>query len=194
VLAVFDGSSQLQLDELWRHAAAWREAGSLTAETALSVLHGLAAPPPAPFDPGRDDEGQSAATTPAAMLSAIDALAPELGLGPFAAAATVVREAAGAARRSSQPTRFRISDAAARLWAASALAEGCVLAEREEERGPLASALSLYLVELAGPLAAALVELAPDRAGEASGVLQVAGRATAARDAAWAALERVAGP
>jgi hypothetical protein len=192
VLAVFDGSSQLQLDELWRHAGAWKEPGALTTERALILLRELEAPPPATFDPGRDDEGQSAATTPAAMLSAIHALAPELGLGPFAAAASVVREAAGAARRSSQPTRFRLSDAAARLWAASALAEAYVLGERDEMHSSLGAALSLYLVELAGPLAAALVELAPDRAGEASAVLQVAGRAAAAREATWEVLRRLA--
>jgi alkylation response protein AidB-like acyl-CoA dehydrogenase len=189
VLAVFDGSSQLQLDELWRHAAAWKEPGTLTAEKARSLLHELASPAPAPFDPGRDDEGQNAATTPAAMLSAIDALAPELGLGPFAVAAAIVREAAGAARRGSQLTRFRISDVTARLWAAAALAEACVLAQHEAARSPLASALSLYLVEIAGLVATSLVELAPDRAGEASAVLQVAGRAAAAREAAWEALQ-----
>jgi alkylation response protein AidB-like acyl-CoA dehydrogenase len=191
VLAVFDGSSQLQLDELWRHAASWKGAGSLSGERALSLLRDFALPPRTPFEPGRDDAGESAATTPAAMLAAIGSLAPKLGLAPFAVAARLVSEAAGGARRMTQATRFRISDAAARLWAASALAEAYVLAETVPAREAISGALLLYLVDLAGPLASALVEIAPAHAEEASAVLRVASRAPEAREAARAALRRL---
>ncbi len=94
ILAIFDGSSQLQKDELWRHAATWR------AELAEATE-------PAPFDPWRDDD-------------AVTALSPRtIGVE----GAETIREAARGARGRPVAERFAISEAAAALYGLAALEE-----------------------------------------------------------------------
>ncbi|MBO6933483.1 MAG: acyl-CoA dehydrogenase [Deltaproteobacteria bacterium] len=92
ILAIFDGSSQLQKDELWRHAATWRR--ELEEPSSVGV-----------FDPWREDPE-------------VAALCP-LSLGVEGAAE--VHEAARGARSESVATRFAISEAAASLYALAAM-------------------------------------------------------------------------
>ncbi len=92
ILAIFDGSSQLQKDELWRHAATWRPA--LEEPSPVGI-----------FDPWREDPE-------------VTALCP-LSLGVPGAAE--VHEAARGARGESVAVRFAISEAAASLYALAAL-------------------------------------------------------------------------
>jgi hypothetical protein len=188
VLAIFDGSSQLQLDELWRHAAAWRAAGSLSRPRALEVLTRLRAATTGPFEPHADDAGETAETTPPAVLAAFAADVDAVELAPFATAATIVRDAAGAARQATQSVRFRVSDAAARLWTVAALVEALVTAPDDAARRVLASTLALYAVETATPLAATVVELAPGGRDVAFALLAAAAQATRAREVAYDAL------
>ena len=187
-LAVFDGSSQLQLDELWRHAAAWRPSGSLTEERARAVLRTLAEPEVLAFDPHGDDTGEVASTTPCAMLGALAPLAPELGLAPIARLAACVSEAAGRMRGAPQEARFRVSDAAAKIYAIASLAESHAAARDERARRAIGAALALYLADTAGSLAATLIALAPDRGHDALAVLRASADSAPRVEAAYRTL------
>ncbi|MCB9631006.1 MAG: acyl-CoA dehydrogenase family protein [Sandaracinus sp.] len=103
VLAIFDGSSQLQQDELWRHALVWPDVAEVTA------LRG-----PTPL---------TAPTDPWAEHTSVSALAPTtlLAEGPWRTVALALREAAGGARRAPQDRRFAVSECAAWLYGLGAL-------------------------------------------------------------------------
>jgi alkylation response protein AidB-like acyl-CoA dehydrogenase len=188
VLAIFDGSSQLQLDELWRHAAAWRAPGSLSCARAIEILTRLRAAPPTPFDPHADDAGAAAETTPTAILAASTLELAE----PFSAAAAIVRDAARSARRATQTFRFRVSDAAARLWTIASMVEALSMAADDIAKRVLSSALSLYAIETAAPLAAAIVELAPRETAITLALLGLNAHASKARGDAYEALVSLA--
>lgn len=188
VLAIFDGSSQLQLDELWRHAAAWRPHGSLTEDRARAVLRMLAEPVRTGLDAHGDDAGEVAATTPPAMLGALAASTREIDLAPIAVAAEAIRGAATRLRTAPQQARFAVSDAAARVVAIAAIAEARAMASTPEQGAALGAALALWVAEQSAPLAASLVEIAPDRAEDAHAVLKLATHGPRARDGAYAAL------
>jgi alkylation response protein AidB-like acyl-CoA dehydrogenase len=188
VLAIVDGSSQLQLDELWRHAATWRACGTLTRSRAHDILALLRTAPTGPFDPHADDAGETAESTPPAVLSAFSGDVAAIDLAPFAAAAALVAEAAGASRRAPQSIRFRVSDAAARLWAIAAMVEALVMASDDSARGVVSSALSLYAADTAAPLASAVLELAPRASETALALLRASTNGAAACDAAYDAL------
>lgn len=204
VLAIFDGSSQLQLAELWRHVAAWREPGAVSPEEAIALARELADPAPAlvaPFDVLRDDQGQIARLSPPAMLHALNACEPELRLGPWPEAAGLLARMAANLRGAPQDVQFRLSEVAAPFYGVVGLAEAIALARADgrtndgevERRRALLGALRLHLAESAAPLAAALIEL-----GEGAGVaasdlparlLEEARHAPLARRVAFAELD-----
>jgi hypothetical protein len=149
VLAIFDGSSQLQLDELWRHAGGWRDGGSASeVREALATLH---APDRRPFAADADDGDVLARTSPPSVLAALGGEA----LAPFAEAARAVTTAARALRGRPQGERFRASELAAMLAALSATLE----ARERTESDVVDAALALYAADAAPALAAGLVEL-----------------------------------
>ena len=187
-LAIFDGSSQLQKDELWRHAAAWRAAGTLTKEDADAVLRTLGENEQSAFNPYGDDEGEVSATSPCAMLAVLASSTPELELAPIASLATYVRDAAARMRGAPQEQRFRVSDAAATIYAVTALAEAYVLADGDIARPAIRAALALYLADTAGSLAAALVAIAPARSDDALALLRPSADSAPRADAAYRAL------
>lgn len=92
ILAIFDGSSQLQKDELWRHAAVWRQELEEPSDAGV-------------FDPWREDP-EVAALNPLSLSVE--------GAGRL-------HECARTARSEAVPTRFAISEAAAVLYALAAL-------------------------------------------------------------------------
>lgn len=155
VLAIFDGSSQLQLDELWRHAAAWKDA-ALDVEAVRGPAARVWSSERRPFVAEGDDAGGLAATSPPVVLSTLGGEA----LAPFADAARVVAEHARGLRGQPQERRFRVSELAAPLAALAAV----VLAARagSGDAAALEAALAWYAASISGDLAAGLVELATD--------------------------------
>lgn len=185
VLAIFDGSSQLQLDELWRHAGGWRDGASADdVRAALSRLHD---PARRPFVADAEDGGVLATTSPPAVLAALggDAFAP------FAEAARAVTSAARALRGRPQGDRFRASELAGELAALSATLE----ARDRTGSDAVDAALRLYAASIAPSVAAGLVELGgaldlPDVSAVAPRVLSaVAWRSAAEARVADLALE-----
>jgi alkylation response protein AidB-like acyl-CoA dehydrogenase len=158
VFAIFDGSSQLQLDELWRYAITWPEPGSLGKGAALAWLRALRGPGPARFDPGATDGGELRAASPPAMLHALADEIPEVPLGLLAEAAGALGGCGAGIREAPQEVKFVYALAAARLYTITALAEAAALAG--EGRGVLVAALAAFLADDCGPLAASLAELA----------------------------------
>ena len=142
VLAIFDGSSPLQQDELWRHALAWKD-GS---------------PPPlhhgGPFDAWAEDDAVRAMAPPG-MLA-----------GPWKAAADAVRSRARESRRAPQDVRFRLSEAAAWLHGLAALrhlaGEGPAFAHAARVA---AEPVAARLAELGAPDEAAALRDADDARG-----------------------------
>jgi hypothetical protein len=181
VFAIFDGSSQLQLDELWRYAARWRLDGAVAAEEVWKAGRALREPAHCPFDANKeDDSGALDRVSPPAILGALNDAASGAALGVLAEAAQVVGRVAQGARSSGQATRFRISSGAASLYALAALAEAASLAEGDA-RDALRAALAVRISELAPRLAATLVAL--ERQG-GPGTAELASRVLAlARDA-----------
>jgi alkylation response protein AidB-like acyl-CoA dehydrogenase len=158
VLAIFDGSSQLQLDELWRSVGAWRRSGSLDFSRAKEITQALRAPSDEPFDAHRDDAGALTATTPPALFAALHAHDASLGLGPFSIAADALAELAGRLRGAPQEIQFRVSEIGAWLHGIGALAEACASAE-VGARPSIEGALALVLAESAASIAGAIVEI-----------------------------------
>ncbi|MCB9537902.1 MAG: acyl-CoA dehydrogenase [Myxococcales bacterium] len=115
IFGIFDGSSQLQLDELWRYARRWPEA-AVDPRAARAALRA----PVDDFDPWAEDtDGVLTAASPSALLATLSAGRPPLA--PFAALA---RQATAAARAAPpQPLRFAVSEAAAWCHALAALAD-----------------------------------------------------------------------
>lgn len=146
VLAIFDGSSQLQLDEIWRSVASWSGAP-------LDAWEHLRAR--APFDAHREDDGTIARASPPAVLAAASAALEDEALALVASAALELAALASDLRGAAQPLRFVASDAAARLFGIASLAEASVHVEGELARAALRSRLA----ELGPWLGGALVEL-----------------------------------
>lgn len=147
VLAIFDGSSQLQLDEIWRTVARW------TDEPAFAWDHLRAS---VPFDAHGEDDGTIARATPAATLRAAAAILCDEPLGAIAQGAVDLAVLAGDLRGASQGVRFRTSEAASRLFGLAALAEACVHHDGELVR----AALRARAADLGPWLAGALVAIA----------------------------------
>lgn len=183
ILGIFDGSSQLQLDELWRHARAWpAEADDDPLEVARAVYErGVYArtnlyPPTTGFDPWATDERAARASAAPAVLGA-------LGHETLAEAARRVVHCARHARGASQHQRFRVSEAAARLQALATLAEAVALSGD----ATLSRALDLSVAEGAPALAGLLTALG--ESGAAGDQLALAAGTDAAVDALWEAME-----
>lgn len=147
VLAIFDGSSQLQLDEIWRAVARWTDAP-------LSAWEHLRAE--VPFDAHGEDDGTIARATPAATLRAAAAAWSDEPAAVLAQAAKDLAALAGDLRGAPQPVRFRTSDAAARLFGVASLAEQAVHTGSALARAAFRSRAA----ELGPWLAGALVEIA----------------------------------
>lgn len=161
VLAIFDGSSQLQLDEVWRYAARWRTDGAMTSNDALDLARTLRDHAHVPFDAKREDgSGELDRASPHNLLHALDDAIPGAGLATFASAARLVAEAARDGRTLGQAIRFRVSSSAASLYAIAALAEATALAEGETYE-TLAALLAIRTSEHAPRIAAALVAIGP---------------------------------
>ncbi len=108
LLAIFDGSALLQLDELFRYVTFWEK----SAADRLAARHALFAKADSPFDAHRtDDHG------------VLDALSPINGEGPFARIAEVLIPFARDARRNVH-LRGPVSEIAAWLYAVNALDYG----------------------------------------------------------------------
>jgi alkylation response protein AidB-like acyl-CoA dehydrogenase len=198
LLAIFDGSSQLQLDELWRYAARWRGEGALTASDAVSLGARLRDPAPVPFVAAVEDtQGELDRAAPSEVLGALDAVIPGAGLAILARAGTDIAEVARGARKLSQAARFRVSGAAATLHGLAALAEAAALADADDARTGLRAALAIRTIDAAPRLAAALATLGPaigkDFAGDAARVLSLAREDDETREAAWAAARALLG-
>lgn len=159
VFAIFDGSSQLQLDELWRHAGTWGEASGAV-DVAVADLYQEAR---RPFVADADDGGLLDRTSPPLVIAALGGDS----LSPLAEAARAVHATAGALRGAPQSLRFRASELVALLYAVSATLEARERARsgaRTEDADILDAALGSFLAAFAGEVAAGLVEL-----GEATG-------------------------
>jgi alkylation response protein AidB-like acyl-CoA dehydrogenase len=168
VFAIFDGSSQLQLDELWRYAGRWPMDATLTATEALALARSLRDPRHVPFDATREDTmGELDRATPGALLGALDETMPGVGLARLADVAGVVALAARDGRSLGQAFRFRISAATASLYAIASLAEATALAEGES-RIALDAALAHRVSTVAPSLAAILVGIEPKVSGAAA--------------------------
>ncbi len=147
VLAIFDGSSQLQLDEIWRTVAKWTQVPAFAWEPLRIAV---------PFDAHGEDDGTIARATPAATLHAAAAALGGEGLGALAQAAVDLARLASDLRGAPQAIRFRTSDAAARLFGIASLAESAVHVEGDLSR----AALDARAAEVGPWLAGALVEIA----------------------------------
>jgi alkylation response protein AidB-like acyl-CoA dehydrogenase len=160
VFAIFDGSSQLQLDELWRYAGRWVSEATLSPADALGLGRSLRDPRHVPFEASREDTaGELERAAPDALLRALDEVVPGVGLATLADAASVLALAAREGRAFGQALRFRISGGAARLFALAALAEATALAEGGDSRSALHSTLALRIATVAPEVAATLVGL-----------------------------------
>jgi hypothetical protein len=151
VLAIFDGSSQLQLDEVWRSVGAWADGHAIEPHALDAHLR-----TPVPFDAWADDDGTMARAHPANELRALDGVLPGYGLDALATAAAELGKLACDLRRAPQAIRFRVSDAAARLFGLACLAE----AAARTKRPLLADALAARIADTAPILASALIEVA----------------------------------
>ncbi len=108
LLAIFDGSSQLQLDELFRHVAMWEESKVSRDEARTQLFMTLAEP----FDPHRTDDA-----------GVLDALSPLLGSPPYRGIAQALVPLARDARKTVH-LRAPVSEVAAWLYAVNALDHG----------------------------------------------------------------------
>lgn len=143
IFGIFDGSSQLQLDELWRYARRWSDA-EIDPRAARAALRA----PIDDFDPWAEDAGGAlTAASPIALLAAHAADRP--ALAPFAALAHQV--AAAARTAPPQPLRFAVSEAAAWCHAIAALADAA-----DAAGDPLLDAALTQAAALLGPRAAAV--------------------------------------
>lgn len=172
VLAIFDGSSQLQLDELWRHAAMWDDARGDIAADRRAIWDERARP----FTVEAEDNGLLARLSPPAVLA--DAGVP----APLADAARAVTRAARAGRGRPQEARFRASEAAGWIAGLAALAEALGEARargRTHDAQLLDACLGVALAEGAPIVGARLVELGqafddPSLAASAPALLSLA--------------------
>ncbi len=153
VLAIFDGSSQLQLDELWRHAGQWSDA-----EPTRKDLDVLWDERRRAFTSDLDDHGLVARLNPQATLHAF----ARHDLGPVVDAAQSVGEAARSLRGMPQEIRFRASEAVAWVQGLATLVEARENARRTraEDAALLHAALSVAVADVAPLIGARLVELA----------------------------------
>ena len=145
ILAIFDGSSQLQLDELWRSVSTW--SGDDRAAEAYARCREAA--PMDLGDNGADD--RVAGWTPLAILSAVANDVP--WLRPFAECSRVLAEASRNARAWSQGKRFLLSEAAATLAGMAALAEA---AAQSSDGDSLRAALRLFGAQVSAELGTAM--------------------------------------
>lgn len=121
VHAVFDGSTPLQREELWRSLITWRAPGTLSAAAFRERFDALTAPAPS-FDAYRDDSELAEAMTPPALLAIAADLLGEPMLESLASAAMTLSASAPSLRRASSEAKHAASDAAGALYALSALA------------------------------------------------------------------------
>jgi hypothetical protein len=160
ILAIFDGTSQLQLDELWRAIG-----------TSPTSAHGKrvkdawqAIVEPAPIDLG--DNGRAelvAAHRPTVVLSALaqDGM-PELA--PFARTTRALEVAAASARRWPQARRFALSEAIASLFGLAALAQATARSSGVGHEA-LRAALRLTCARASTTLARSVADLCRDQDG-----------------------------
>ncbi len=157
ILGIFDGSSQLMLDELWRHVRTWPTTLCPPGRDPYAAVEG--------FDPWAVDVAAGRAATPPARLD-----------GPLGDAARRLVARAREARDSPQRVRFQISEAAAWLYGITALqdaarrggeVEGAALRQAVADGAP---ALAGGLTALGEP-AAEVLALAEDVTGETWEVL-----------------------
>ncbi len=180
VLAIFDGSSQLQLDELWRHASGWAVDATdeqLRADSAELWDRERVRP----FTSDADDGGLVARLSPPSVLARFGGEA----LAPVAAAARKLVDFARVLRGQPQEIRFFVSEAAGWLAALAALVEVRENARREgraEAASVLDACVGLCAAHAAPLLAMRLTELAfvfgqPEVAEGASALLSLASQA-----------------
>ena len=159
VFAIFDGSSQLQLDELWRYAARWPLEATMDEAEARERIAEIRKPAPCPFDASTEDrDGILDRTSPPLLLRALAPALPGLDLDVLADSARLIARAAREGRTLGQSLRFRVSAAAASLYALSALVESTAAAGSAPA---LRSALAVRLAEFAPRLATTLLALEP---------------------------------
>ncbi len=186
VLAIFDGSSQLQLDELYRHAASWAPPGTLSPEEATSLGKALREPS-ARFDADAEDRaGLLARTGPAALLGAHEA---HLAGAPLPRIAELVAMAAREARGHGQPVKHRVSELVAELQGIASLLDALSLSDGDAKE-PLDAALALVLATRGARMAETLVILgramdSPALNDLAPSLLQLAAGRPDAEERAW---------
>ncbi len=166
LLPIFDGSSQLQLDELWRVTSAWRRASTRAEPAALwSSAHG-------DLRGAHDDARVQQNNVPA--LLADEPLLAEL--------AAWLGAHAGRLRGLGQAQKFEVSELVAALHTYAAVRAAMAVAP---DRAPLEAALAAVLAEDAPMLAASLLALAASSQDEAlaARLLQLGARKVAAREA-----------
>jgi hypothetical protein len=190
VLAIFDGSSQLQLDEIWRNVWTWADIAPLEPFALHAHLH-----QPVAFDAEGEDDGTLARSHPASELTTLERVVPDMGLRILGAAAQELGTLARGLRHAPQAIRFRVSDAAARLFGVSALAEAtarcggellpAALALRIDEAAPLVTSALLEVGAALGAtptaLGADLLELAANRSTHARACVAHFGELAGAR-------------
>ncbi|MFO0662789.1 MAG: acyl-CoA dehydrogenase family protein [Polyangiaceae bacterium] len=121
VYGVFDGSTPLQKEELWRSLIAWRTPGSLSVEAFRERMAALTAPSPT-FDAYRDDSELCESMTPPAVLSAAGEMLSIPSLGWLGSVAAALIEVAPVLRRAPAAAKHAASEAAGSLYSLSAFA------------------------------------------------------------------------
>jgi alkylation response protein AidB-like acyl-CoA dehydrogenase len=150
VLAIFDGSSQLQLDEVWRRVWTWGDVASLERGALDAHLRR-----PVEFDALGEDDGAIDGAHPASELTMLHRALPGRGLATLAAAAQELGVLARGLRGAPQAIRFCVSDVAARLFGVAALAEATSRVRSEL----LHDALAVRVADAAPHVAVGLVEV-----------------------------------
>lgn len=154
VLAIFDGSSQLQLDELWRYAGSWPDASPSEAAV-RDAARALFDATRVPFDVRAPSDGDALRlVAPTSVLSATSRW-----LRPLGRAAAHVRERAGASRRATQREKFAVSRAAAELFTLSAISVCRAATDDDVARDVLGAALDEAAAKAGPRLASALLEI-----------------------------------
>lgn len=128
VYAVFDGSTLLQKEELWRCLITWRPPGSLRGSELVASWAKLA-DTPAAFDPNADDAEFAERLTAPALLQASAELLEMPRLRALAAAAHLLAQASSRVRRASTGQRRAASDCAGSLSSLASLAALTAVAE-----------------------------------------------------------------
>ena len=145
VYAVFDGSTLLQKEELWRSLITWRAPGTLSAASFRERFSALTAASPR-FEPYRDDGELAESMTPPAVLAITSELLGEPCLATLATAAIALSESAPSLRRDSAEAKHAASDRAGAMYALAAFA-AFTAGANESSRSELLPSLRLRAAE-----------------------------------------------